>query len=158
MQHPFCKAARTARWRGARGRQAVGRWAGGAPRLDAAGAAHSWRPCTVAEFRCYFFTVVLLRNVTPSASPKLIIHFEVRGVFEKADSWNCCLTDMEAHILEAQLTKGRVSNSPCYKAETWDNSFCETPKALLRKKTGDNIPYTHHTVLEHTYRIPIKTS
>ena len=42
----------------------------------------------VAEFRCYFFTVVLLRNVTPSASPKLIIHFEVRGVFEKADSWN----------------------------------------------------------------------
>ena len=24
----------------------------------------------------------------------------------------------EAHILEAQLTKGRVSNSPCYKAET----------------------------------------
>ena len=60
-------------------------------------------------------------------------------MFEKADSCAApaALTDMEAHILEAQLTKGRVSNSPCYKAETWDNSFCETPKALfwaLQKK------------------------
>lgn len=53
------------------------------------------------------------------------------------------LTDMElAHILEAHLTKGRVSNLPCYKAETWDNSFCETPKALLEKtwsEKRDNI-------------------
>ena len=68
------------------------------------------------------------------ACPKLIIHLE------KADSK--ALTDIEllleqlAHILEAQLTKGRVSNSPCYKAETWDNSFCETPKALALQKNN----------------------
>ena len=115
--------------------------------------------------RCYFFhrAVVLLFSRLGGAGnvircqPKTNHTFRTsrRVVFEKADSSSssrsCCwvealpraaLTDMEAHILEAHLTKGRVSNSPCYKAETWDNSFCETPKALfwalLQRKKDDN--------------------
>ena len=84
--------------------------------------------------------------------------FDVWTIFVKTGKSDsaAALTDMEAHILEAQLTKGRVSNSPCYKAETWDNSFCETPKALLEKNRGQYSYSSHSTCTRCMYRIPIK--